>query len=209
MSFSCRGVPRCQHIKVNGTQCDSPALRQQKFCFFHNRWRETRIVINANRARRARPSLDLPILEDANSVQLALMQVLGLLLRNQIDHKTAALAFYGLQTASSNLNQADFRPFAQHVVIDPEKAGESRLGEYIWEPETVNRPAVTPSPATAPSHSALPKVAEHAARAGPSTHAEDFRKAVARALERLAPEEQRRIMSGNGHKHTAPSLPAG
>jgi hypothetical protein len=26
---------RCQHIKVNGTQCGSPALRRHKFCFFH------------------------------------------------------------------------------------------------------------------------------------------------------------------------------
>jgi hypothetical protein len=207
MSFSCRGVPRCQHIKVNGTQCESPALRQQKFCFFHNRWHETRIVINANRARRARPSLDLPILEDANSVQLALMQVLSLLLRNQIDHKTAALAFYGLQTASSNLKQADFQPFRQNVVIDPEKASQSRLGEYVWDPETVMRRAVPTSPLPAANLS-FSAQADEPEPAPPTTPLEDLRKVITTAWERLTPEEKRRFM-GNGHKRTAPNLPAG
>jgi hypothetical protein len=208
MSLSCRRVPRCQHIKVNGTQCDSPALRQQKFCFFHNRWHETRIVINANRARRARPSLDLPILEDANSVQLALMQVLGLLLRNQIDHKTAALAFYGLQTASANLRRTNFRPFRQDVVIDPEKVGETRLGEFVWEPETImRRPVQGASPLPA-ANLASTAQAEEPELAQPPSHLEDFRKVITMAWERLAPEERRRIM-GNGHKHTVPNLPAG
>jgi hypothetical protein len=28
-------VARCRHIKVNGTQCGSPALRAEKYCYFH------------------------------------------------------------------------------------------------------------------------------------------------------------------------------
>jgi|SRR5580700_9792085 hypothetical protein len=35
-------VPRCQHIKVNGTQCGSPALRNRRLCFFHDRIRRIR-----------------------------------------------------------------------------------------------------------------------------------------------------------------------
>lgn len=77
MSYYPESIARCQHIKVNGTQCGSPALKRNKFCFFHKRWRDTRIVIS-KAARRSRASLDLPVLEDANSVQVALMQVMRL-----------------------------------------------------------------------------------------------------------------------------------
>ena len=66
---------RCQHLKVNGTQCGSPALRRNKFCFFHKRWQTERIQLNAsNHKRRAARGFDLPVLEDANSIQITLMQ---------------------------------------------------------------------------------------------------------------------------------------
>ena len=29
----------CRHIKTNGLQCQSPALREDKFCYFHTRLR--------------------------------------------------------------------------------------------------------------------------------------------------------------------------
>jgi len=53
--------------------------------------------------------LELPPFEDANSIQIALMQVVDALLHNRIDTKRAGLVLYALQTASSNLaNGADF-----------------------------------------------------------------------------------------------------
>ena len=103
-------IARCQHIKVNGVQCGSPALRNRKLCHFHQRWQQGRIQLGANHARRSRYSLELPILEDANSIQVALMQGLRLLLTNQVDHRTAAFLFYALQTASSNLSRTTFEP---------------------------------------------------------------------------------------------------
>jgi hypothetical protein len=33
MSSYPNSIPRCEHIKVNGTQCGSPALRSNHFCF--------------------------------------------------------------------------------------------------------------------------------------------------------------------------------
>ncbi|HXM19722.1 MAG TPA: hypothetical protein VN948_00480 [Terriglobales bacterium] len=108
MSSYPNSIPRCEHIKINGTQCGSPALRRNHFCFFHKRWHETRIVLNANRARRARVALDLPVLEDANSVQVSLMQVM--ILSGQVDAKTAGLLLYALQTASSNLSRPPSKP---------------------------------------------------------------------------------------------------
>jgi hypothetical protein len=128
-------IARCQHVKVNGIQCGSPALKNRKLCHFHQRWQQGRIQLNANRARRSRYSLDLPILEDANSIQVALMQGMRLLLTSQVDHKTAALLFYALQTASTNLSRTTFEPRPQQVVIDPRSIPDTSLGDDAWYKE--------------------------------------------------------------------------
>jgi hypothetical protein len=47
-----------------------------------------------------RGTITLPTLEDANSIQVGLAEVMRLLVTNQIDHRTAALMLYALQTAS-------------------------------------------------------------------------------------------------------------
>jgi hypothetical protein len=136
MSSYPNSIPRCEHIKINGTQCGSPALRRNHFCYFHKRYRETRIVLNANRARRGRAAIDLPVLEDANSIQVSLMQVMRLILSGQVDPKTAGLLLYGLQTASSNLSRINFEPMIKtHVVIDPSTVDETPLGEDPWRRE--------------------------------------------------------------------------
>ena len=136
MSFYPASIPRCQHIKVNGTQCGSPALRRGKFCFFHKKWHEQRLRINSNHARRAR-SLDLPVLEDANSIQVALMQVMRLVLSGELDGKAAGLLLYALQTASCNLRHTNFEPVSMHcVVLDPRAVADSQLGESdLWSDE--------------------------------------------------------------------------
>jgi hypothetical protein len=125
-------IHRCEHIKVNGTQCGSPSIRGKIFCYFHGRWQEQRVQLNVPGVK-VRPSIDLPVLEDANSVQVALMQVMALLLAGQIEHKTAALLLYGLQTASGNLRKADFEAYPPGVVIDPDNVDQTLMGEKLWE----------------------------------------------------------------------------
>jgi hypothetical protein len=109
-------LPRqCQHIKSNGEFCGSPALRGRNYCFFHlthigRRLRAERT--HEQTAQAATPQtavLELPPLEDANSIQIALMQVIDAILHNRLDTKRAGLTLYALQTASSNLaNGASF-----------------------------------------------------------------------------------------------------
>ena len=126
---------RCQHIKVNGTQCGSPALRRNRFCYFHKLHHEERIVLNADRARAARPrkvAIDLPVLEDAESIQVALSQVMRLIISGQIDSKTAGLLLYALQTASANLSRTRFQPNHHDVILDPRAVGETPLDEHVW-----------------------------------------------------------------------------
>jgi hypothetical protein len=128
---------RCQHLKVNGTQCGSPALRRNRFCYFHKLHHEERVELNLDRlksARRSRPvTIDLPVLEDANSIQVSLMQIMRLIVAGQIDGKIAGLLLYALQTASANLPRTTFAPYMHDVVLDPKTVNETPLSAHIWE----------------------------------------------------------------------------
>jgi hypothetical protein len=124
-------VPRCQHIKMNGTQCGSPSLRNRRLCFFHDRIRREQARIAADVSARRR--FDLPLLEDANSVQVALMKVIQMLGSGNLDHKTAGLMLYALQTASANLRIADFEvEEASDVVVDRDTVNATCLNGPQW-----------------------------------------------------------------------------
>jgi hypothetical protein len=124
-------VPRCQHIKMIGTQCGSPALRYRRLCFFHDRIRRERAKIAADVSAQHR--FDLPLLEDANSVQVALMKVIQMLGSGRMDHKTAGLMLYALQTASANLRIADFEvEEASDVVVDRDTVNATCLNGPQW-----------------------------------------------------------------------------
>jgi hypothetical protein len=123
---------RCQHLKINGTQCGSPALRRNRFCYFHKRFQDESIKLSADRARRGVATFVLPVLEDANSIQMALMQVMRLLISQQIDHKTARLLLSALKMASSNLRMTKFDPRRYDVILDPRDVGETELNAQVW-----------------------------------------------------------------------------
>jgi hypothetical protein len=59
----------------------------------------------------------------------------------QIDHKTAGLLLYALQTASFNLRRTDFEPVVKtKVVIDPTRVDETALGQSQWQNEDFENP---------------------------------------------------------------------
>jgi len=123
-------VPRCQHVKLNGTQCGSPALRRRRYCFFHDKIRSEQAKIRAS-APAAR--FALPLLEDANCVQVALMNVIQMLGSGTIDHKTAGLMLYALQTASNNLRNVDFEADdVTDVVIDRDTVAATSIDGPQW-----------------------------------------------------------------------------
>src|ERR1700675_1080855 len=130
MSFYPMTVKRCEHSKVNGTQCGSPALRDSKLCYYHVRchWPELDALPDNNEWRKT-----LPTLEDANSIQVALANVMEHLIMLEIDHKTAALMLYALQTASMNLKRTSLEPaLPTQVVIDRESVANRPIGASAW-----------------------------------------------------------------------------
>jgi hypothetical protein len=83
---------RCQHLRLNGARCGSPAITHHNYCYFHQRLHED-------------AGQEIPVIEDAGSVQLAIMQILRGLATGMMEYKVAALMLYGLQIASANLKQ--------------------------------------------------------------------------------------------------------
>ena len=126
-------VPRCQHVKVNGTQCGSPALRSRRHCYFHHRMFDRKKRFAAESQVKPRPLFSMGLLEDANSVQVAIMQVLQLLGSGQMDPKTAGLMLYGLQTASNNLQYTDFEvDTVTDIVIDRDDVHRTCINGSQW-----------------------------------------------------------------------------
>ncbi len=101
-------VPLCQHWMDNATRCRSPAMRGTRYCYSHHLAQARGARKNAERARQR--WFESAPLEDAASVQRALMQVMTRLLSGRIDHKQAGQILYKLQTASMNLRSAGLGP---------------------------------------------------------------------------------------------------
>ena len=101
----------------------SPALRWRRHCYFHNNVRRAQARIAADTTAQRR--FDLPLLEDANSIQMGLMKVIQMLGSGRMDHRTAGLTLYALQTAASNLRNTDFEADeATDVIIDRDDVHE-------------------------------------------------------------------------------------
>ena len=126
-------IRRCRHVRTNGTQCGSPALKGKELCFYHeqNQPREVELYIDGDRYTDG--SIVLPVFEDAHSIQTVIRTVVQLMLSHRIDRKDAGLLLYALQIASGNLKtmQAEKSKPTQ-VVVEPEKAGETPLGMTPW-----------------------------------------------------------------------------
>ena len=115
---------QCHHIKINGVRCGSPALRGHQLCYFHQNWRadaksnrQAQIADGTARNSVEAISDDLPLLEDANAIQCAIFNTLRELRAGRLDHRTAALMLYGLQTASANLRHVSLNPTWEDVTV--------------------------------------------------------------------------------------------
>jgi len=125
-------IRRCQHIRVNGTQCGSPALRNEKFCYYHKEYRPERVEFYGEDPD-PMGAMNFPVLEDAHSIQAVVRQVAQYLMQKRIEPKTAGLVLYAMQIASSNLKQMQAeKPRPTQVVVEPEKVAETPMGMTPW-----------------------------------------------------------------------------
>lgn len=95
----------CRHIRANGRRCQAPALREESWCYFHARLHARHRDIRPVGTVPAPGAIDLPAIEDHDSVQLAISIVLGALAGGKLDEKRARAIFHGLTIASRNLQE--------------------------------------------------------------------------------------------------------
>jgi hypothetical protein len=96
----------CRHIFTSGRKCQSPALKEQPFCYFHSNTRKRPSPANQPYYPYTDPKetvLPLPPLEEPDAIQLALSDVILALAANRIDRRRARILIYGLQVASQNI----------------------------------------------------------------------------------------------------------
>ena len=97
-------IPQCHFIRMDGRRCGSPALRGQRFCYYHYE------------ASRPTMCLDIPPLEDANAIQFALTDIARAVADERLDLKRATVLGYLLQTATANLRRVQFGVFTDSMV---------------------------------------------------------------------------------------------
>ena len=126
-------IRRCQHIKTSGAQCGSPALRNEKLCYYHKHNRLAPAELYLDGDRYCDSQIMIPPFEDAHSIQMVLRHVVQLMLQKRIDRKDAGLMLYALQIASGNLKQLQAeKPRPTQVVMDPDKVEETPIGMTPW-----------------------------------------------------------------------------
>ena len=91
----------CTHIKVTGVRCGSPALRGEQFCYFHQRMLRS-VRFPSSRVLRS------ALLEDPESIQASLMEVVNGLLRGTLELKRGELILRALNTAVRNIRRVRF-----------------------------------------------------------------------------------------------------
>jgi hypothetical protein len=90
-------APRCQWVKQDGTACRSPQMKQHIYCFAHKQMAEARELM-----------LMLPVVEDANAIQVGLMRIQKAVIEDTISMKKAGLLLYSMQLAMTNVGQTTF-----------------------------------------------------------------------------------------------------
>jgi hypothetical protein len=165
-----KAAPTCNHVKSNGRFCGSPALANDDYCYYHRSSRE-RTKRQLRHARRQKP-LQLPLLEDRESIQIAIGEVLNAILADRIDTRKAGLLLYGLQTAASNARDLDFEvtqfdeQLDEYTEIEQDSLQQEIDQEIAQEAQPEAAPATPASAAkSARPKSALPKK-KPAARVG-------------------------------------------
>ncbi len=106
-------LPLCEHIKIGGARCGSPALRDQKYCHHHAGVHRlvprTHVYLPDSPAMEIDPSYpyQLPYLDDIEAVQIGYMQFIRGVVDKWLDPRRAQLILDALKGAGTNLRHKD------------------------------------------------------------------------------------------------------
>lgn len=92
-------APRCSHLKSNGKPCRAPAIGNRQFCVFH-----ARSIDNQEN-----PKINVEVLENRESLQLTVKQIMEQIVSGRIESQTASLLLRAVQVANSTLKPSRVR----------------------------------------------------------------------------------------------------
>ena len=132
---------QCRQLRANGVQCRAHRVWKEDYCFFHLHHRTPNGM--AKRSEEPPPpppenGIEIPLLEDAASIQIALTRVLTSLAAGKITPAEARAYMYGLRLARLNLPKGgliDGQPVEAYIQYES--------GDVVG-PEQFREEAVTP-----------------------------------------------------------------
>ena len=154
-------MQNCNYFKTNGDMCRGLAIDNSRYCFFHlsQMGRRKRA---AQRLRRAQRTLTLPLLEDANAIQVAIMEIIDAMVQDRIDLPRARLILRALHMASVNLKRVNIDSiYGEQLAAYPRfeaeyESTEIEAAQYDAQPLVVADRRSESAPADAPSVSQHP-----------------------------------------------------
>ena len=129
----------CTHIKVTGVRCGSPALRGEQFCYFHQRMLRS-VRFPSSRVLRS------ALLEDPESIQASLMEVVNGLLRGTLELKRGELILRALNTAVRNIRHVRFDLHQDEMIREIPNYPDQPLTDTRRAIRTLRRPPPSPHP---------------------------------------------------------------
>lgn len=104
---------QCRHLRANGVQCRAHRVWKEDYCFFHLHHRTPHGMPRRGEEPPPPPppsGIEIPLLEDLSSIQIALGRVLTALSQGKISANDARAYISGLRLAAQNVKHKDFAP---------------------------------------------------------------------------------------------------
>src|SRR5271165_1567615 len=122
----------CHHVMESGFCCQSPALRDRRYCYSHLRLRGERLRMARAIAQRQPYRFTLPALDDLYAVQAAVEQVARALGAGLLERRQAGTLLYALQQSAINhrilallqMNTASVNPTLSNPTLSPKEGEE-------------------------------------------------------------------------------------
>ncbi|MFZ0304185.1 MAG: hypothetical protein WAL75_15950 [Terracidiphilus sp.] len=102
----------CHHVMPSGLHCQSPAMRESVYCYFH-----AHLHGSSRRMPQPRISIELPPLVSTEAIIQSLANVSNLMLARKIGTREAGQALYAIQMAATQLKrERKARPAQAEIV---------------------------------------------------------------------------------------------
>ncbi len=124
-------VKRCHYLKADGTSCQSPPLRGEKYCHSHLRFKGRTVRTWRGRRSDAPDRLLVPPPKNLREHMVRLSRVIHAIAENRIDLDRAGRVLYELEQIGAKLRAAEFRDIAAK---DPQFMAEMEGdGQFVAE----------------------------------------------------------------------------